>query len=145
MHYEEGKEVETEQIVGVIPYLNRKKGFLKYESCDVVVTNSRLIVAIVAKAMRKESRGTSPVEKYQGMAPDAILSETEGNFAIDGSQIKRIRVERGAGGDIETSGGPDRLIIRTTDKKHVFNFATKSISAKDAKAILKQAFGEALT
>lgn len=145
MHYEEGKEVETEQIVGVIPYLNHKKGFLKYESCDVVVTNSRLIVAIVAKAMRKESKGTSPVEKYQGMAADAILSETEGNLAIDGSQIKRIRVERGAGGDIETSGGPDRLIIRTTDRKHVFTFATKSISAKDAEAILKQAFGEALT
>ena len=144
MHCEEGREVEIEQVVGVIPYLSHKKGFLKYESCDVIVTNNRLIVAIAAKAMRKEPRGTSPVEKYQAMAPDAILSETDDNFAFDGSQIKRIWVERGAGGDLETSGGPDRLIVRTTDQKHVFTFGTKSISTKDAKAILKQAFGEAL-
>jgi len=76
------------------------------------------------------------------MAIEDILSETEGNFAIDASGIKRLRVERGPGGDIDTPGGPDRLIIKSTTGKHVFTFGTKSISAKEARALLKEAFGE---
>ena len=136
--------METEQIMGIIPYLNHKKGFLKYESCDVIATNSRLVVAVMTKTMRKASADTTADEKYRGMTIDAILSETPENFAIDSSQVKRIRVERGAGGDIETSGGPDRMLIHTSDRKHVFTFGAKSISAKDAKAILKEAFGAAV-
>jgi len=34
--------MESEQIVGIIPDLKHKKGFLKYEPCNVVVTASRL-------------------------------------------------------------------------------------------------------
>jgi len=134
--------MESEQIVGIIPDLKHKKGFLKYEACNVIVTDRRLIVARMTKQMRKVLASTSAEEKYRGMAIEDILSETEGNFAIDASGIKRLRVERGAGGDIDTSGGPDRLIIKSTAGKHVFTFGTKSISAKDAKAILKEAFGE---
>jgi len=134
--------VESEQIVGIILDLKHKKGFLKYEACNVIVTGSRLIVAIMTKQMRK-SLGDIPLDqKYRGMTMDAILAETQGNFAIDASGIKRLRVERGAGGDIDTSGGPARLIIKSTAGKHVFTFGTKSISAKEAKALLKEALGE---
>jgi len=132
----------SEQIVGIIPDLKHKKGFLKYEGCNVIVTGSRLIIAIMTKQMRK-SLGDIPLDqKYRGMTMDAILAETQGNFAIDASGIKRLRVERGAGGDINTSGGPDRLIIKSTAGKHVFTFGKKSILAKEAKAILNGAFGE---
>ena len=134
--------MESEQIVGIIPDLKHKKGLLKYEACNVIVTGSRLIVAIMTKQMRK-SLGDIPLDqKYRGMAIEDILSETEGNFAIAADEIKRIRVERGSGGDIEVSGGPDRLIVRTTSGKHPFTFGTKSIPAKQAKSILKEAFGE---
>jgi len=132
----------SEQIVGIIPDLKHKKGFLKYEGCNVIVTGSRLIIAIMTKQMRK-SLGDIPLDqKYRGMTMDAILAETQGNFAIDASGIKRLRVERGSGGDIDTSGGPDRLIIKSTTGKHVFTFGKKSISAKEAQALLKEALGE---
>jgi len=134
--------MESEQIVGIIPDLNHKKGFLKYEGCSVIVTDRRLIVARMTKEMREALADTSPEEKYRGMAIEDILSETEGNLAIAAEEIKRIRVERGSGGDIEVSGGPDRLIARTTSGKHVFTFGTKSIPAKEARALLKEAFGE---
>ena len=134
--------MESEQIVGIIPDLKHKKGLLKYEACNVIVTGSRLIVAIMTKQMRKSLGDTPLDQKYRGMAIEDILSETEGNLAFDASGIKRLRVERGAGGDIDTSGGPDRLIIKSTTGKHVFTFGTKSISAKEAKALLKEAFGE---
>jgi len=134
--------MESEQVVGIIPDLKHKKGLLKYEPCNVIVTGSRLIVAIMTKQMRKALADTSPEEKYRGMAIEDILSETEGNFAITADEIKRIRVERGSGGDIEVSGGPDRLIIKSTAGKHLFTFGTKSISAKEARALLKEAFGE---
>jgi len=134
--------VDAETIVGIIPDLKHKKGFLKYEGCNVIVTDRRLIVARMTKQMRKALASTSAEEKYRGMTMDAILAETQGNFAIAADEIKRIRVERGSGGDIEVSGGPDRLIVRTTSDKHVFTFGTKSISAKEAKALLKEAFEE---
>ena len=134
--------MESEQIVGIIPDLKHKKGFLKYEACNLIVTGTRLIVAIMTKDMRKSLGDTPLDQKYRGMTTDAILAETQGTFAIPADEIKRIRVERGSGGDIDTSGGPDRLIIKSTTGKHVFTFGTKGISAKDAKAILKEAFGE---
>jgi len=132
----------SEQIVGIIPDLKHKKGFLKYEGCNVIVTGNRLIVAIMTKDMRKSSGDIPLDQKYRGMAIEDILSETEGNFAIPAEEIKRIRVERGSGGDIEVSGGPDRLIIKSTTGKHVFTFGKKSISAKEAQALLKEALGE---
>jgi len=132
----------SEQIVGIIPDLKHKKGLLKYESCNVIVTASRLIVAIMTKELRK-SLGDIPLDqKYRGMTADAILAETQGNFVIPADEIKRIRVERGSGGDIEVSGGPDRLIVKTTFGKHLFTFGAKSIPTKQAKSILKEAFGE---
>jgi len=40
-----------------------------------------------------------------------LKREHNGIFAPDAGEIERIQVERG-GGDIDTSGGPDRLIIK---------------------------------
>ena len=137
--------MESEQIVGIIPDLKHKKGFLKYESCNVVVTASRLIVTIMTKELRKSLDDTLLDQKYRAMTMDAILAETQGNLAIPAEEIKRIRVERGSGGDIEVSGGPDRLIVKTTSGKHLFTFGSKSIPAKEAKSILKEAFGKILS
>ena len=136
--------MESEQIVGIIPDLKHKKGFLKYESCNVIVTGSRLVVAIMTKQMRKSLGDTPLDQKYRGMTADAILAETPGNLAIPADEIKRIRVERGSGGDIEVSGGPDRLIVKTTSGKHLFTFGSKSIPPKQTRSILKEAFGEIL-
>jgi len=136
--------MESEQIVGIIPDLKHKKGFLKYESCNVIVTGGRLIVAIMTKELRKSLGDTSLDQKYRGMTADAIVAETPGNLAVSVEEIKRIRVERGSGGDIEVSGGPDRLIVKTTSGKHLFTFGSKSIPAKQAKAILNEAFGDIL-
>lgn len=133
--------MDAETIVGIIPDLKHKKGFLKYEGCNVIVTNNRLIVARMTKQMRKALADTSAEEKYRGMAVEDILSETEGNFAIDASGINRLRVERGAGGDIDTSGGPDRLILKSTAGKHVFTFGKKGIFARTPKRSSKRRLG----
>jgi hypothetical protein len=134
--------MDSEQIVGIIPDLKHKKGFLKYEPCSVIATGSRLIVAIMTKDMRKSLGDTPLDQKYRGMTADAILAETQGNFAIAADEIKRIRVQRGSGGDIDVSGGPDRLIVKTTSGKHLFTFGAESIPAKQARSILKETFGE---
>lgn len=72
-----------------------------------------------------------------------LKREHNGIFAPDAGEIERIQVERG-GGTIDTSGGPDRLIIKSTAGKHVFTFGTKSISAKEARAILSKAFRDVI-
>ena len=131
-----------EAVVGVIPHLKHKRGFLKYESCDVVVTNHRLLIALQAQGNPKVGDDALAADRYRAMDAEAIISETPENLAIVAGEIKRIRVERGGGGDVDTSGGPDRLIVKSDDGKHVFTFGTKSITAAEAKSILKEALGE---
>jgi len=69
--------MKSEQIVGIIPDLKHKKGFLKYESCNVVVTASRLIVTIMTKELRKSLDDTLLDQKYRAMAK-SILKEAFG-------------------------------------------------------------------
>ena len=114
--------MDDEKIVGIIPNVSRKKGLFNSELCNLVVTNRRLIVAILSDEMQKEATQKADQEakehgegrfkrfvkaaeahysvyqKYLSMPVEEIISETEGNFFIDASQIKSIGIE---------GGGPD--------------------------------------
>lgn len=133
--------MNDETVTGVIPNLKHKVGFLKYEICDVVISSKRLVIAHITKEEQQARSDSLVLDKYQARPVEEILSESSKNFSLDQSQLKNLRVEQGAGGDVDTSGGPDRLLIKASSGKHVFIFGKKSIPAKEAKALLQEKFG----
>jgi len=127
-----------ETLIGIIPDLNWRRGFLKYAHATLVVTNKRLLVALRPKERAKDPSG----EIYRGMGFDAIHAETPGNLAIDLSQVRSFRVESGEALGSDDTPHPDRLILKTEAGKELFTFGTKSLSAKEAKALLEKALGQ---
>ncbi len=126
-----------ETLLGIIPDLNWRCGFLKYAHATLVVTNKRLIVALRPKERAKDPSG----EMYRAMGFDAIRAEAPGNLEIDLSQIRSFRVESGQALSADDAPHPDRLILKTEAGKEVFTFGTHSLSAKEAKALLDHVRG----
>ena len=119
--------------------LERKVGLLRYQPCVVIFENGTMLVA----ACDKKARGEELTARYSGMTAEEILVESEGNFSIPANQIEKIRVDRHTGGgDIETSGGPDRIILKTLLGKQVFVFTGKGTDSARAKEILARRFGQ---
>ena len=117
--------------------LKRKVGLLRYQPCSVLFENGTMLVADCNKASRTEDLAA----RYGEMTVEEILAESEGNFEIPANQIEKIRVERSGGGDIDTSSGPDRLIMNTLMGKKVFVFTGKGTGADLAREILHRRFG----
>lgn len=117
--------------------LKRKVGLLRYQPCSVILENDTMFVA----ACDKKARGEDLAARYADMTPEEILAESEGNLSISADQIDKIRVDRQAGGGIDTSGGPDRIILKTTLGKQVFVFTGKGTDSARAKEILARRFG----
>jgi len=126
-----------ETLLGIIPDLNWRRGFLKYVHATLLVTNQRLLVALRPKERAKDPSG----EVYRGMGFDAIHAESSGNLVIDLSQIRSFRVESGQALSADDAPHPDRLILKTETGKEVFTFGTHSLSAREAKALLERALG----
>lgn len=161
--------MDEEKTLGIIPNLNHRKGFLKYEACNLIVTDRRLILALLTKEMAKEAArkareegeargetcltkavhtltaGSTVYERYRTMHPAEILTEAIGNVAINLDEVRSFRVESGEALGSDDAPHPDRLILKTTAGKHVFTFGTKSLSAKEAKVLLEQALGKSRT
>ena len=130
--------------IGLIPDLKRKAGFLKYNTCILVIHSTELIVAHSTKDLRKLFKETSPEAHYRPMAKNTILNESPDNFALKPENIKRIRLIQGEGGDEDDDNGPDKLAIRTQEQKHLFLFGPKSLPAEQAQKLLEQSFAEFL-
>jgi hypothetical protein len=117
--------------------LKRKVGFLRYQPCSLVLDDETLLVS----ACDKSARGAELAARYSQMTGDEILAESSDNVAIPANQVEKIRVDRSAGGGIDTGGGPDRIILKTLLGKQVFVFTGKGTDAGEAKRLLAERFG----
>jgi hypothetical protein len=149
-----------EKIIGIIP--NVSSGFFGQKSFNLIVTEKRLIAAIVTNKMlseavkqsREESKnqgdgvlkrmaktafsGYSFHKKYLDMSPDEILSENTENFYLDPTMIKKIKVRSGTYIQEQSTYQPNELRIKAINGKYKFSFS--SISAKEAKTLLSHPF-----
>lgn len=101
--------VPAEPVLGVIPAISRKKGLLSVESFNVVVTGQRLVFAVMTNDMVREevqregnagflaamTVGYTFYKRYLNMTPDAALKENPQNFAVDISQIRKVKIFAG--------------------------------------------------
>lgn len=149
-----------EKIIGIIP--NVSSGFFGQKSFNLIVTEKRLIAAIVTNKMlseavkqsREESKnqgdgvlkrmaktafsGYSFHKKYFDMSPDEILSENTENFYLDPAMIKKIKVRSGTYIQEQGTYQPNELRIKAINGKYKFSFS--SISTKEAKTLLSHPF-----
>jgi hypothetical protein len=102
-----------EKLIGIIPAVSRKKGFISREAFNVVVTERRMIFAVMTQEMLKEEAkkvrkgggllgifsaatvGYSLYERYLDMPPEAALKENPQNFFVDLNRIKKVKVKEG--------------------------------------------------
>lgn len=104
-----------EKLLGVVPAVSRKKGIMAVEGFNVIVTDTRLIFALMTNEMIKEevqraskggagffsgiaaavTAGSTFYKRYLIMSPDAALAENPDNFAVNLSSIRRVKIEAG--------------------------------------------------
>lgn len=145
-----------EHILAVIGGLTRISGFMgfKQQVFTLIITNHRLIFAELDKgrlsALTRESRDHARAqgkglwgqwgaqrralgdyeEIYWQMAPAQALAESPNNFAVDRASIKKIRFKTGVVDDERSTS--DRIIIKTTGKKHTLQVRGVLSSTKEA-------------
>ncbi|MDG6218370.1 MAG: hypothetical protein QCI00_02900 [Candidatus Thermoplasmatota archaeon] len=150
-----------ERIIGIIP--NVSSGFFGQKSFNLIVTDKRLIVAIVTNKMlseaikqtREESKDTGDGvlkrmaktasagytfhKKYFNMSPDKILAENTENFYLNQTMIKKIKVILGTYIPEKGISNPNELKIKATNGKYKFLFS--NMSTKEVKTLLSHPFG----
>ncbi len=158
--------MDGEAVIGVLPNLARKKGFLGFgrDTFNVVLTQNRIIFALLTSQMIKDeaqrareeakARGDNIFKKmwntatagynvhkrYPAMAPDAILAETAGNFVIDPNAVTRMKYKNGGINDNHSSS--DIITFEYSGAKLRLETQNGSASLKDARSALVSAYGE---
>jgi hypothetical protein len=103
--------VNNEALIGIIPAVSRKKNLMAMEGFNIIVTQRRMIFAVMtndminqaAKQAGKEGGffggmlnaatvGYTFYKRYLTMPPDAALAENPQNFAVELSQIRKIKI-----------------------------------------------------
>lgn len=157
--------MEKEKVLGVIPNAGLKKGLFKSDSCNLVVTNKRVIVAKFSKDIyKKEARERTEKAKQEGrgrfkqflssastmmtfykryldMLPEDILKETPGTFAIDPGTVVKIQLREGrrySDEDGFEQQNPHSLLIVMPKAKLQFHF---SGDIRNARNLLSGLFG----
>ncbi len=149
---------QNEKIMYIIQNVSIKEGLLRSPSYRVIVTNERLVFAKVTKEMVKEENqalkenlkgkgfkervgvlmtsSQQAQERYQSMAVEEILRETEGNFAVPFTDIRKVKRPMGTRFDENNQPYPRNITIHTQQGKHVlkFHYANES---DDAYRVLK--------
>jgi hypothetical protein len=145
-----------EKLVGIIPAVSRKKGFLSVEAFNVVVTERRMIFAIMTQEMRKEEAkkegkgkglvgvlsaafsGYTLHKRYLDMPPEAALKENPENFAVDLGAIRKVKVKGGnrwvRSGVTQYEQG--QMEIETAGEKYKFTMPHDIVDR--AKEVLRQ-------
>jgi D-alanyl-D-alanine carboxypeptidase len=113
-----------EKIIGIIPDATRKKRFFGKDHFNMIVTTHRII--LVNWKNLKDA-----YKKYFDMPIDTIINQ---NNCIIIEGIERIVVE-------EPKPNTTELGIDWFSGTTLFSFSDKSMTAKEAKAMLIQAFG----
>ena len=154
----------VESIVGIIS--NVRTGLLGQKTYNLIITDKRLIAAVVTSKMLSDAArqqaaeskakgegllkrmastafsGYHYHEKYFDMSPEDILSENAENFCLEPSMIKKISIKQGYFNEHQERSNPHQLKIKTTNGKYSFSFS--SANPKQAKQFLSQAFGSFL-
>jgi hypothetical protein len=158
----------AEAVVGAIPDARIKTGLFSSASWVLVVTNQRLLGALVpdgvmkhaveqaraqAKAFRHgqagglvpASAGLLLAQRYCAMTPGAILAETPGNWALWPGQVNVIKVEQSSrsAGD-ETEIDCLRIVIETPGGKGVYDTNEDKPGQREVQALLAMTFGSAV-
>jgi S-formylglutathione hydrolase FrmB len=150
-----------ETIVGVIPALVRRKGFmgLGAETFNLIVTPGRLVFAAVSSQTMKEAialarqqareQGAGAfgqfaaqqgwvntlAQQYATMPVEAILARFPGSFCAANAEIGRVRLSEAAADD-DAPQTKVELTIETAGGKHKFELTSQSIA--DARRLLQQ-------
>jgi hypothetical protein len=158
----------AETVLGAIPDARIKTGLFSSASWVLVVTNQRLLGALVPDGLMKyaveqaraqaraygrgqtggwvpASAGLVLAQRYCAMAPQAILSETPGNWALWPGQVNTIKVERSSrsAGD-EAEMDCLRIVIETPGGKGVYDTTDDKPGQREAQALLAMTFGPAV-
>ena len=157
----------AEPILGIIPALQRRKGFLgtSVENWTLVVTPQRLAFAQLTRQMMNDAVRDANVQAkqegkgflqqiaaqmgwlsivgqhYQSLPIERTLAEHAENLFIAVSQVRRVRVEHTVHRDGQRRTTSDVLVIEDVSGK--FQFELKDISPDDARRVLQQALGAA--
>lgn len=158
----------AETVLGAIPDARIKIGLLKSETWVLVVTDQRLLAARVtdelvksiaeqARARAKESgsgffgqwgaqlkASFALGQRYCAMAPEAILAETPGNWALSPGQVSTIKVERksrSSGGDDDSSIDYLRITIEASGGKGTYETNDDKPGQREVQALLARTFG----
>lgn len=153
-----------EVIVGIIPALLRRKGFmgLGSETFNLILTPTRLIFAAVSSETMKEAvalarqqarergegafgqyaaqQGWAGVlsQQYETMSADAILARFSGSFCLTNDEIRQIKL-RAAAADDDAPQTQAELSVEATGSKHKFEFSSQPV--KEARRLLQQTLG----
>jgi zinc-ribbon domain len=103
--------VNDETLIGIIPAVTRKKNMMAMEGFNIIVTRRRMIFAVMtndmisraAKQAGKEggflsgmvnaaTAGYTFYKRYLTMPPDEALAENPQNFAVELSQVRKIKI-----------------------------------------------------
>jgi hypothetical protein len=158
-----GPAQTDEPVLGVIPYVERRKSLFAADTFNLVVTPQRIILATVTAQMVKDEAARANAEaksqgkgvlartaatwnsraalwqKYLTMPVADILAQHPGNSFIPLPQIKSAKIDRTFDSE---SNAPDRLIIDTTAGKHAFEL--KNAGSNETRQLLKQVLGNVM-
>jgi hypothetical protein len=160
----------AETVLGAIPNARIKTGMLKSERWVLIVTDQRLLAARLtdelAKRIAEEARAQAKAsgsgflgqwgaqiksgfaigQRYSAMAPEAILGETPGNWALAPGQVSSIRVERKArnAGDNDLDVNYLRITIEAAGGKGTYETDDDKPGQAEVQAMLARTFGPAV-
>lgn len=100
--------IPGEVVIGIIPNAARKKNIIMSDTFNIVVTNHRMICALLTSDLIKEAAaahrgegvggffkamgvGYTLWQRYLQVPPDVALQENPANFAIYMNQIRRVK------------------------------------------------------
>jgi len=103
--------VTIEALIGIIPAVSRKKNMMAMEGFNIIVTQRRMIFAVMTNDMLSQAAKQAGKEggflggmlnaatvdytfykRYLTMPPDAALAENPQNFAAELSQVRKIKI-----------------------------------------------------
>ncbi|MDD4984607.1 MAG: zinc ribbon domain-containing protein [Dehalococcoidales bacterium] len=154
-----------ERTMGIIPVLKKPKSFGRWDTYAMVITDRRSIFPQITSQMLKDavmeaqrkgkeegkgffSRWADQLkstfnysQRYWNIPPEEILNETAGNFAIENSAIREIKVKRKEDyhGDDVASQTYTEIKIDSAIGEFKYNIDGR---AGDEVNILKSLFGE---
>ncbi|MFA5629758.1 MAG: zinc ribbon domain-containing protein [Dehalococcoidales bacterium] len=100
--------IPGESVVGIIPNATKKKNLIMSDTFNIVVTNHRMVCAMLTSEMIKEESakyrgqgvggffksmgaGYNVWQRYLQISPDMALQENPANFAIYLNQIRKVK------------------------------------------------------